>query len=64
MKITSPKLHTSHLSVNDEALLRCQTALDLKDKGNYQGVRDVMHPLWKRVGERPEVKDLEAPVAA
>lgn len=64
MKITSPKLHTSHLSSNDEALQRCQTALDLKDKGDYQGVRDVMHPLWKRVGKRPELKVLEAPVAA
>lgn len=64
MKITSPKLHMPHLSANDEALLRCQTALDLKDRGDYQGVRDVMHPLWKRVGERPEVKGLEVPVAA
>lgn len=64
MKITSPKLHTSHLSANDEALLRCQTALDLRDKSDYEGVRVVMHPLWKRVGERPELKGLQAEVAA
>jgi tetratricopeptide (TPR) repeat protein len=64
MKITSLKLHTSHFSANDEALLRCQTALELRDKGDYQGVREVLRPLWRRVGEHPEVKGLGAPVAA
>src|SRR6266699_1995334 len=64
MKISSPKVHTSQLSANDEALLKCQTALDLRDKSDYQGVRDAMHPLWRRVGHRPEIEALEAPVAA
>src|SRR5882724_11306186 len=64
MKITSPKLDTSHLAANDAALRRCEMALKLKDKGDYGGVREVMHPLWRRVGERPETKGLHPSVAA
>lgn len=64
MKITSSKLDTSHLTVNDAALFRCQTALELKDRGDYSGVREVMRPLWGRVGERPETKGLHSAVAA
>ncbi|MGI8734703.1 MAG: tetratricopeptide repeat protein [Pyrinomonadaceae bacterium] len=64
MKITSPKLNTSHLTANEEALLRCQSALELKDKGDYQGAQDVMRPVWKRVGEFPQIKALHESVAA
>lgn len=64
MRITSPKLHTSHLTANEEALVRCQTALELKDKGDYEGVCEVLRPLWKRVGERPEISGLHPSVAA
>src|SRR5688500_9765328 len=63
MTITSPKLNTSHLTANEEALLRCQAALELKDKGNYQGTQEVMGNLWK-LGERPNVAGLGPPVAA
>jgi tetratricopeptide (TPR) repeat protein len=64
MKIASPKFDTSHLSPNDEALQRCRIALDLRDKSNYEGVRQVMLPLWKHVGDDPEVKGLDPSVAA
>jgi len=64
MKITSPKLHTSHLSVNEEALLSCQAALELKDKGDYQGTREAMGSLWGRVGERPNINGLHPSVSA
>lgn len=64
MKITSSKLHTSHLSVNEEAVHRCRIALDLKDKGDYQSAREAMGPLWRRVGERPETEGLHPLVAA
>lgn len=64
MKITSRKLHTSHLTVNEEALVRCQTALELKDKGDYGGAGETMRPLWKRVGEAPDVEQLFPSVAA
>src|SRR6188474_3937032 len=64
MKITSPKLNTAYLPANEEALLRCQSALELKDKGRYEGVRDVMRPLWRSVLEAPNTKGLHPPVAA
>ena len=64
MTITSPKLDTSQLTDNDAALRRCQTALELKDQGDYGGAQEVMRPLWGRVGERPENKGLHPSVAA
>jgi tetratricopeptide (TPR) repeat protein len=38
--------------------------LELKDKGDYWGAQEVMRPLWRRVGERPETKGLHPSVAA
>jgi tetratricopeptide (TPR) repeat protein len=64
MRITSRKLNTAHLSANEEALVRCQAALELKDRGDYEGARLVMGRFWKRVGYRPETKMLHASVAA
>ncbi len=63
MKITSPKLDTSHLNVNDAALRRCQIALELKDQGDYSGAQEVMRPLWRGVGKRPETKELHPEIA-
>jgi tetratricopeptide (TPR) repeat protein len=64
MKIAWSKLDTSHLSSNDAALLRRQYALDLRDQSDYDGAREVMLPLWKHVGDSPELKDLARSVAA
>lgn len=64
MRITSPKLPTSHITANEDALLRCQAALDFKDKGDYEGAREAMGPLWRGVGERPDVVELYPSVAA
>jgi len=64
MRITSRKLNTSHLSANEEALVRCQAALELKDKGDYGGTEKVMGSLWKGLGKRPDVSKLHAAVAA
>jgi tetratricopeptide (TPR) repeat protein len=64
MNITLPKLDTSHLSPIDAALLKCRTALDLRDNSDYAGALGVMHPLWKEVGERPDLKGLPRDVAA
>lgn len=64
MKIAGSKLDTSHLSPNDEALLRRKVALDLKDQSNYEGARQVMLPLWGRVGDDPKVEALDSYVAA
>jgi tetratricopeptide (TPR) repeat protein len=64
MKITSQKLRTAHLTANEEALLRCQAALELKDKGQYEGAREMMGSLWSRVGEPPNTKGLYPSVTA
>lgn len=60
MRTTSPKLDTAHLDKNDEAELRCRTALELKDRGEYDAARDAMFPLWKGIGSRPDTKGLDA----
>lgn len=59
-----PKLDLSHLPPNARALFRCQKALELKDRGEYDAAHDVMRPLWKRVGERPNTTGLEPLVIA
>jgi tetratricopeptide (TPR) repeat protein len=64
MKITSRKTVTSHLSANEAALQGCQTALELKDKGDYEGAQDAMRGLWKGFGHRPDTEGLEPSVAA
>jgi tetratricopeptide (TPR) repeat protein len=64
MKITPVKLETSFLTANDAALLRCQTALELKDRGDYRGVREVLQPLWRGIGEPPETTGLHSSVTA
>src|ERR1044072_7181301 len=58
----SPKLDTSHLTANEKAELKCRTALELKDRGEYQTARDVMFPLWKGIGSRTDVQGLDADV--
>ena len=59
---TSPKLDTSHLSANAEASLRCQTALELRDRGDYYGAQEVMAPLWQGIGSRPNMEGLHSSV--
>ena len=58
MRKASPKLDTSNLNANEEAEVRCQTALELKDRGEYDAARDAMFPLWKGIGSRPNTKGL------
>jgi tetratricopeptide (TPR) repeat protein len=62
--MASPKLETARLNANDEALLRCKTALEQKDRGDYAGAQETMRPLWKGVAERPKITGLEPYVAA
>ncbi len=64
MRTTLEKLESSHLTLNESAWLRCQAALELKDRGDYEGAREVMRPFWKRFGERPQIEGLEPSVAA
>src|ERR1044072_5666165 len=58
MQITSRKHNTSHLT----ALDRCQKALELRDKGDFDGAQTVMRPIWQGVGYRPNVAELHPPI--
>lgn len=64
MKITSSKLHALHTSPNEEALVRCQSALEAKDRGDYTCAQEVMRTLWPSVGQRPVTSGLHASVSA
>ena len=64
MKIASPKLNTSDLSANDEALLRCKTALDQKDREDYSGAQKTMRPYWHGLGELPNTRKLDLAATA
>ncbi|HEU4712228.1 MAG TPA: helix-turn-helix domain-containing protein [Pyrinomonadaceae bacterium] len=64
LKLASPKFDTSHLTPNAEALSRCETALELKHKADHEGALQVMRPLWRGVGHRPDTKGLLPGVAA
>lgn len=59
-----PKLDLSHLPANERARSRCEKALELKDRGEYDAAQEIMRPLWKGVGERPNVTGLNPSVAA
>jgi tetratricopeptide (TPR) repeat protein len=64
LKLASLKLDTSHLSRNEEALSRCELALEQKDKANDAGALEIMRPLWRGVGERPLTAGLHPETAA
>jgi tetratricopeptide (TPR) repeat protein len=64
MRKTLEKLEFPHLTLNESALLRCQAAVELKDRGDYEGAREVMYPFWKKFGERPNLEGLNPSVVA
>lgn len=59
-----PKLDLSHLSVTGRAQFRCERAFELKDRGEYDAAQEMMRPIWKGVGERPNITGLNPGVAA
>lgn len=64
MQITSPKINGSHLTPNEQAIFRCERALEFRDKGDFDGAQNAMRSLWQGVGSRPNLEGLHAPVAA
>jgi tetratricopeptide (TPR) repeat protein len=58
MRTTSPKLDNAHLDKNEEAELRCRSAFNLKDRGEYKAACDAMFPLWNGIGSRPDTRGL------
>jgi tetratricopeptide (TPR) repeat protein len=64
LKLASPKLDTSHLSRDEEALSRCEIALEQRDNETPQGALEIMRPLWRGIGTRPNTRGLQAETAA
>ena len=64
MRLASPKLDTAHLSRDEEALSRCEAALEQRDNETPQGALEIMRPLWRGVGTRPETQGLQPETAA
>jgi tetratricopeptide (TPR) repeat protein len=58
------QLNNPQHSLSQRAELRCQLANELEEKGDYEGAREVMGELWQRVGERPQVHELDQSTAA
>src|ERR1041385_1291763 len=64
MRTTSPKMAIPHSNAPQEPQLICLTALELKDRGDYDGALRAMAPLWRGVGYRPNTMRLSDEAAA
>ena len=58
------ELVNPNLSVGGRAELCCELARDFENKGEYEEAREVLSGLWPRIGERPNLRGLEASTAA
>jgi tetratricopeptide (TPR) repeat protein len=58
------ELENPNISVERRALLSCEAAKELEDKGEYEAARGVLSDYWRRVGERPNIAGLEPSTAA
>lgn len=52
------------ISHSERARLRCQLAKQLEETGNYEAAREAMGELWRGVGHRPVLDDLDQITAA
>ena len=60
----SRQLDDEKLNINERAELRCHMAHELETAGDYEAARLAMSGLWNKVGERPQLTDLDEHVAA
>lgn len=49
--------------MDSRAELCCELALELENKGEYEKARKALGDYWRRIGERPKLKGLEASTA-
>ena len=64
MKIASLNRHIFDQSANEEALLRCETALQQKDREDYAAAQNTMRPFWRGVGANPNTDGLDPSATA
>ncbi len=58
------ELDSPSLSLDGRALLRCAVSADLINKGQYEAAREALGELWRGVGQRPSLEELEDRTAA
>jgi tetratricopeptide (TPR) repeat protein len=64
LRLASPKLDVSDLSRDEEAVSRCEIALEQRDNETPEGALEIMRPLWRGVGTRPDTQGLQPETAA
>src|SRR5919106_491458 len=60
----SREIENPNLSVNSRAEARCEAAKILEYRGEYEKARKLLGDYWTRIGERPNVAELESSIAA
>jgi transcriptional regulator with PAS, ATPase and Fis domain/Tfp pilus assembly protein PilF len=58
------QIDNPNLSYTERARLRCKLAKDMEEAGNYEAARNALGELWRQVGTRPKLDDLDEIVAA
>jgi DNA-binding NtrC family response regulator len=58
------RLEDPALERNERAQLRCRTAKQLEEAGNYEAALEVMGELWRRIGDPPAIDGLNQATAA
>jgi tetratricopeptide (TPR) repeat protein len=58
------ELDNPSLTTDERAMIRCRVAAELIHAGQYEGAREALGELWRRVGERPNVEGLGERTAA
>ena len=52
------------LSVNSRAEMRCDAAKQFENKGEYEEARKLLAMYWQRIGEHPNLADLDQNASA
>lgn len=58
------QIESGELTHQERALLRCRIAKEFEESGNYEGARDALGELWKRIGDRPALDGFDETTAA
>lgn len=60
----SVQLKEQTLTATDRVRTLCARAKELEEAGKFDDARSALNDFWQRIGERPKVKGLAAPVQA
>jgi transcriptional regulator with PAS, ATPase and Fis domain len=58
------QIEDSSLSYAGRVRLRCELSKELEEAGNYEAAQSALGEVWQRIGERPQIKELDPYTAA